>query len=347
MVEKNLPGSVHPNFLQYLELESVSRGEKSAVKFLYVLNENADNRETIKLTLDKLYNDLGIEMALNYLVVVGDAKTYDHLVQLKNGFQDKLKWLLPFKGDWHTLKNYQLTIMKIYLDAGLREMIHLVHQGILAKVVSDATGFDKTHNFLLQCWEALYRFELQMFFLSQTNSSLVDISFSFENSCHIISDYFKSANSRDINCEHIVMMMNQFDENLAGVQAEFSKFCDNLCTINKTWQLLHNFIHVDCLIYIKNFISLRTGNWNLRNLCIKHISKMAQVTDSRFYSRLLPQNLSDIHRLPRGVIEHFEKGAFVVNILRRNSHSQVLDEGHEKCINKDVKAALNNHFQKL
>ena len=55
-------------------------------KVLYVTEENADNREDLKLTLDTLYSDLGIHKILNYLVVVGDAKTYDLLVHLKNDF---------------------------------------------------------------------------------------------------------------------------------------------------------------------------------------------------------------------------------------------------------------------
>ena len=31
-----------------------------------------------------------------------------------------------------------------------------------------------------------------------------------------------------------------------------------------------------------------------------------------------------------------------MNVLGRTGHSQGLDEGHESCINKDVKAALNS-----
>ena len=337
IVENNLPDNIHPNFLQYLELESVSMREKSVVNFLYVLEENADNRETMKLTLDKLYSDLAIHKTLNYLVVVGDAKTYDHLVQLKNEFPDKLEWLLPFIGDWHTLKNYQLTLMKIYLDAGLRELVHLFHQGILAKVVSEATGFDKTHTFLVQCWEALYRFELQMFFLSQNNASLIDLNFDFDSICQIVSNYIKSTKKSELN-EDIAGLEYA---NLNGLENEFGLFCGRLCAENKTWKFWHNFIHVDCLVYIKFYISLRTGDWNLRNFCLKHICRLSQVTDSRFYSRLLPQNLVDIHRFPKCVIEHFEMGGFVMNVSGRNNHSQGLDEGHESCINKDVKAALN------
>ena len=45
--------------------------------------------ETIELTLDKLYSDIGIKKALHYLVEVGDTKTYDHLSQLKKDFFQK------------------------------------------------------------------------------------------------------------------------------------------------------------------------------------------------------------------------------------------------------------------
>ena len=57
------------------------------------------------------------------MVVVGDGKTYDHLIQLKNEEKEDSSWLLPYIGDWHALKNYQLVLMKIYVDAGLKEMI--------------------------------------------------------------------------------------------------------------------------------------------------------------------------------------------------------------------------------
>ena len=341
IVENNLSGTIHPNFLQYLELTSTLVREKSKVKFLYVLDENADNRETMKLTLDKLYSDIGIHKTLNYLVVVGDAKTYDHLVHLKNEFPDKLEWLLPFIGDWHTLKNYQLMLMKIYLDAGLRELVHLFHQGILAKVVSEATGFDKTHTFLTQVWEALYRFELQMFFLSKNSDGLKSMNFDLDSVCKFVKDYIENVSKSNLDETPSIEL-----ENLGDSENEFGIFCERLCAENKTWKFWHNFIHVDCLIYFKFYISLRTGDWNLRNLCLKHICRLAQVTDSRFYSRLLAQNLVDIHRFPDCVKKHFENGGFVMNVSGRNNHSQGLDEGHESCINKDVKAALNTCSEK-
>ena len=341
IAESNLNEVTLPNLLQDLEFESVSDKEKSNVNFLYVMEENADNRETIKLALNKLYNDLGVHKKINYLVVVGDGKTYDHLVQLKNEFKDDLDWLLPYIGDWHVLKNYQLVLMKIYLDAGLKELVELFHQGILAKVVSQATGFDKTHNFLIQTWEALFRFELEIFFLSHDEKSFVNWNFDLETVCQMILDYSKVVKEDDFDFKEVSKKMSEFQCLVEGVNSEFYSFFDKLCSENKTWKFWHNFIHVDCLTYIKYYISLRMGDWNLRNHCVKHIAKLAQVTDSRYYCRLLPQNLVDMKRFPKYVIDHFKAGGFVLNVLGRNCHSQGLDEGHESCINKDVKAALN------
>ena len=53
--------------------------EKSNIVYLSVLNAHADTVETVKYVLDQLYRDLLMKKRLNHLVVVGDAKTYDHL----------------------------------------------------------------------------------------------------------------------------------------------------------------------------------------------------------------------------------------------------------------------------
>ena len=57
-------------------------------------------------------------------------------------------------------------LMKIYHAAGLKDMIELFHRGVLTKCVAQAVSFDKTHTFLLQRWEAFFRFEIQLFFLA-------------------------------------------------------------------------------------------------------------------------------------------------------------------------------------
>ncbi|CAC5375575.1 unnamed protein product [Mytilus coruscus] len=130
--------------------------ETANVKYHSLLNEQADSKATLKTILDTLHQDFKIGRELKHLVVVGDGKTYDLLVKLKLELKDDLSWLLPFPGDWHILKNYQRMIMKLYLDAGLKELIELFHHGAVGASVMQATNFDKTHHFLMQVWEAFY-----------------------------------------------------------------------------------------------------------------------------------------------------------------------------------------------
>ncbi|CAG2214728.1 unnamed protein product [Mytilus edulis] len=47
-------------------------------------------------------------------------------------------------------------IMKLYLDAGLKELIELLSSWPVGASVMQATNFDKTHHFLMQVWEAFY-----------------------------------------------------------------------------------------------------------------------------------------------------------------------------------------------
>ena len=54
--------------------------------------------------------------------MVGDAKTYNHLVELKRSYGQELSLLLPLPGDWHILKNFQPVLFKAYYDAGLKQL---------------------------------------------------------------------------------------------------------------------------------------------------------------------------------------------------------------------------------
>eukprot|EP00117_Sycon_ciliatum_P010108 scpid69237/ scgid5182/ len=104
--------------------------------------------------------DLALLMtrAQDHLVVVGDGKTYDHLLSLIREYRDELSWLVPFPGDWHLLKAMHPVIMKIYWDAGLKSMASAMgYRGDLLSVLEKASNFRKYHEFLLLAHEANWK----------------------------------------------------------------------------------------------------------------------------------------------------------------------------------------------
>jgi hypothetical protein len=72
-----------------------------------VLDETADSNATVLKTLNILHKKFQIGIKLQYLVVVGDRKSYDHksinLIKLKSEYGGSLSWVLPYPGDWHIL----------------------------------------------------------------------------------------------------------------------------------------------------------------------------------------------------------------------------------------------------
>lgn len=63
----------------------------------------------------------------DFVLIVGDGKSYDHLIKLKSEYGSNLDWVLPYPGDWHILKNVLPVFIKIYFDAGLKELASKHH----------------------------------------------------------------------------------------------------------------------------------------------------------------------------------------------------------------------------
>ncbi len=108
--------------------------------------------------MTKLHEELGIGVTAKFLVVVGDQKTYARLQEIKHLYGSELAWLIPFIGDWHHLKNFQSVLMKVYYVAGLKVISEASgYRGEPLTSLQNRSYFKRTHQFLLQSWEASNR----------------------------------------------------------------------------------------------------------------------------------------------------------------------------------------------
>jgi ribosome-binding factor A len=117
--EVDMPGL--PSFLNGIRY-STSSNESSTIAYLEILSLPADNKATVLKVLKNLHHTFIKTLGHRWLVVVGDAKTYDILQYFRRQYGSQIGWMLPFPGDWHILFNYQKVLLKIYGDAGLLDM---------------------------------------------------------------------------------------------------------------------------------------------------------------------------------------------------------------------------------
>ena len=100
-----------------------------------------------------------LQLEYKWVIVVGDGKTYDLLQKIKSDYGQVMKWLLLMPEDWHILLNYQKQLMKLYSDAGLAQLAqHAGYRGETLTSLTNCSNFRRTHTFLIQSVEALYRF---------------------------------------------------------------------------------------------------------------------------------------------------------------------------------------------
>jgi hypothetical protein len=294
-----------------------------------MINEHADNDgNMLKVAEDLL--DVFQASRQEFVLLVGDGKTYQHLLNIKQRYGESLKKLLIFPGDWHTLKNYQETLMKIYYHAGLKEIAQASgFHGATLTSLEKCSNFKHTHNFLLQVWEAIHRVMLLMYIEHSNRKTVVED----------VTDMITTAVNDHISPLSFMSIVNQFlvEKNL---EVTFFDFIKRNSEFDKTWKFWSGFVFDTCYVYVSIYLSLRGCNWNLRNASLKSMMPVFAAFDRTLYQRLIPTHIADLHIFPQNILNSLEAGAFVVNLTGTQWKSVALDEAHEVCVNKDLKAAI-------
>lgn len=148
-------GCVFLNIKEYFKAHRTTTTERSTVTYLRVPDAVSDSKDTMMEVLQDLHRKFIINQRKQHLLVEGDAKLYDILQSLKYEYGSELEWLIVFPGDWHTLKNFQHALMKVYFHAGLKDLAK--SSGYPVAAIEACSRFKRTHSFILEVWEALLR----------------------------------------------------------------------------------------------------------------------------------------------------------------------------------------------
>ncbi len=315
--------------------------EKSNVVYFYIRSEKADSKETLVKVLANLHNTFILSKQKNWLLVVGNAKTFDLLHAIKSEYGTHLKWVLPFPGDWYILFNYQKALMKLYCDAGLKQLGEQSgHRAETLTSLVQCTNFKRTHNFLLQVTQAFYQFFLTLYkakpelqnCLAQINSALTSIIDSF------------ASISEDSQVTDFSLSANEEFEKMSITCEDFHVFIIELCSQQDTVKFWYQFVFEDCLSNLALYTSVRLRDWNLRTGSIKQMAPLFEAFDRQIYQRLIPRHLMDLAQLPATLLHDLQDGGFSV---RLSTTGVALDECHEMKINKDKMAVIRPSPDKM
>ena len=231
-----------------MTLPSIPKVECSNVVYLSVVDLHADTLEAMKKVVAKLHEEYMLFASVNYLVLVGDQKTYVRINELKHEYGSEFDWVILFIGDWHLLSNYQSMLMKVYYDAGLKELAESNgHRGETLTSIKKCSSFKRTHQFLVQAWEAVYR---QMFksFTCACDSETLSISDILSAAKANMLCYEGSA--VDTSTDHMKVYLERNGRTHSNLFKEFQSWVGKLAEEDPNWKFSANFVFRDLLSYM-------------------------------------------------------------------------------------------------
>ncbi len=258
--------------------------EKSNIYYVEMVDENPNSSDTMRFVAELLLSTTASNNQEGYIILVGDGKTYQHLMEIKHTYGASLHKLLISPGEWHTLANFQPVLMKIYYHAGLKQLAQA--SGFRTETLTSlekCSNFARTHHFLLQAWQTIYSSLIAAF----NPTDLTDSEFKLE----------------DTELRTILIDMETFLESKATDQ-KFKTTMDEKILSDDTWKFWYRFFFSDCFCYIQLFLAIRCGNWHLRNSALKQMAPLFFAFDRTTYQRLIPYHLADLLKFPPNILKH-------------------------------------------
>ena len=317
--------------------------EQSSYSYMCVLDEKADSPETLEHVMAKIYVEYDIGKSRNHIVVGGDGLTIDYIMKLKSKYKDYWGWVIPYLGDWHVLKNYQEVLLKIFWDAGLKQVAN-----VLCKTMLKCQNWKRNHRFLLQVYEAIYLYQIKCFLEYRSGKIVSDNDFTNDVIVAKVTEVVNTmSNAKYVDdVEEFLTKENDILSLVSAFKEEFDLYRKSMSEQFPTFRFWDNFLQGDCLAYIQLWVAVRKGDWFLRMAALKLMVPLFNAFDRQNYSKLIPLHLSQMYGLPNHILDHFVNGAWVTSIKGAAFSSVGCDECHEMTINKSCKMALSHGIPK-
>ena len=343
MTVENYTQTIIPGLKCTFALHADLTCEQSTYTYMCVLDEKADSPETLEHVMPRIYEEYDIGKSRNHIVIGGDGLTIDYILKLKSKYKDYWGWVIPYLGDWHVLKNYQEVLLKIFWDAGLKQL-----GNILCKTMLKCQNWKRNHRFLLQAYEAIYMHQIKCFMQYRSDKTLTDNDFNNDAITSKITGVVNTLSSSKYvdNAEDFVKKEKEILSLVGTFKEEFDLYRESMSAQFPTFRFWDNFLQSDCFAYFQLWVAIRKGDWFLRMSALKLMVPLFNAFDRQNYSRLIPLHLSQMYGLPDYILDHFVKGAWVTSIKGSAFSSVACDECHEMTINKSCKMALSHGLPK-
>ena len=310
---------------QFLEQSITHEQKPSLIHYMELVDENPDCDETMAQIGEDLLERFSTGAQQGWVVLVVDGKTYEHLMNVKRQYSHTLKKLLILPGDWHTLKNFQPVLMKVYFHAGPKELAKASgYRGSTLSSLENNSNFKRTHNFLLQVWEALYREMFQAYCTTSVSTNISDVLAAAR--CILSTSI-----SENHPPQQVMKKIRDLIED-TSVHTNFLQFLEQQSKSDDTWKFWVQFVMQDCYAYIGLYLAIRGSNWRLRMSSLKQMAPLFSAFDRDTYQKVIPNHLADIQQYPPEILNCLQKGGFTVSITGKEWHPVALDEAHEMCI---------------
>jgi hypothetical protein len=148
---KRTLGSLHQGLKQKFKTLNGSQGRVLMLESIFGVANMTNVRKSI-VRIGEIFK-LDKTASNTKLIVVADQAIYAMLEQLEGEF----KWLFPYPGDWHVLKNAQAVILKKGWDVGVKDLAFLLFSKGKANSLIEGNLFRRKHYFILCLYESLLR----------------------------------------------------------------------------------------------------------------------------------------------------------------------------------------------